>query len=212
MTTLSSPRPRLEEAANVLTHGIGVLAALTAAATLIPLAAIRGSASQVVGTSIFVATLVTLYLASTAYHAARTPHLKARLKVVDHAAIYLLIAGTYTPFTLGALGGGWGWSLFGVIWGLAAAGVVFKIFTTGRFRAVSTLLYVAMGWLVIVAVGPLVRQVAWTTMAWLLAGGLAYTVGTAFYLARRLPFGHAIWHLFVLAGSLCHAVAVVTIL
>jgi hemolysin III len=209
---MSSPHPRLEEAANILTHGIGVLAALTAAATLIPLAAIRGSASQVVGTSVFAATLVALYSASTAYHAARTPRWKARLKVMDHAAIYLLIAGTYTPFTLGALRGGWGWSLFGVIWGLAAVGVVFKLFTTGRFRAVSTLLYVAMGWLILVAVGPLVRQLTSTTLAWLLAGGLAYTVGTVFYLARRLPFGHAIWHLFVLAGSLCHAVAVVTIL
>ncbi|MEJ2206819.1 MAG: hemolysin III family protein [Gemmatimonadota bacterium] len=202
----------MEEAANTLTHGVGVLAALTAAATLVPLAATRGSAGQIVGTSIFTVTLVALYSASTAYHAASTPRWKARLKVVDHAAIYLLIAGTYTPFTLGVLGGGWGWSLFGVTWGLAVAGVVFKLFTAGRFNAVSTVLYVAMGWLVLVAAGPLARQLTTTTLAWLLAGGLAYTAGTAFYLARHLRFGHAIWHLFVLTGSLCHAVAVVTIL
>ncbi len=212
MAPPSSPHLRLEEAANILTHGVGVLAALTAAATLIPLAAVRGSTWHVVGTSVFTATLVTLYSVSTAYHAARTRRWKARLRVVDHAAIYLLIAGTYTPFTLGVLRGGWGWSLFGVIWGLAVAGIVFKLFTTGRFKVVSTLLYVAMGWLILVAVVPVARQLGPTTLAWLVAGGLAYTLGTAFFGARRLRFGHAIWHLFVLAGSLCHTVAVVTIL
>jgi hemolysin III len=203
---------RREEMANTLTHGVGMLAALGAGATLITLAAYRSSVWHIVATSIFVATLVMLYGASTAYHAVRSPTWKARLKVVDHAAIYLLIAGTYTPFTIGALRGGWGWSLFGVIWALAALGVVFKLFTAGRFKRVSTLIYVAMGWLVLIAVGPLVRHLEPVTLSWLLGGGVAYTAGTAFYLSRRMPFAHAVWHLFVLTGSLCHSMAVLTLL
>jgi hemolysin III len=203
---------RREEMANTLTHGVGMLAALGAGATLITLAAYRSSVWHIVATSIFVATLVMLYGASTAYHAVRSPTWKARLKVVDHAAIYLLIAGTYTPFTIGALRGGGGWSLFGAIWALAALGVVFKLFTAGRFKRVSTLIYVAMGWLVLIAVGPLVRHLEPVTLSWLLGGGVAYTAGTAFYLSRRMPFAHAVWHLFVLTGSLCHSMAVLTLL
>jgi hemolysin III len=163
-----------------------------------------------VGASIFVATLILLYGASTSYHLASGTRVKERLKVLDHAAIYLLIAGTYTPFTLAGLRGAWGWSLFGVIWGLAAGGVVFKLFFTGRFRVVSTGIYIAMGWLVLIAIVPLVRALDAGTLAWLVAGGITYTAGTLFYHSRRL-YAHAIWHLFVLGGSVCHAIAVASL-
>jgi hemolysin III len=206
----SGGAPR-EELANTVTHGIGVVGALAAAATLITLAATRGTVWHVVGASVFSGALLLLYGASTAYHAAQVPRWKTRLKILDHSAIYVLIAGTYTPFTLAALRGGWGWSLFGVIWGLAVVGVVFKFFTAGRFRRASTLIYVGMGWLVLIAAGPLVRALTPATLAWLVAGGVAYTAGTAFYHTRRIRFGHAVWHGFVLLGSVCHAVAVATL-
>ena len=198
------------ERANTITHAIGVAASVLGGAGLIVLAALRGTAWDVVGVSVFAGTLILLYTASTAYHAARHPVVRVRLKVLDHCAIYLLIAGSYTPFTIGGLRGGWGWSLFGVIWGLAVAGVVFKFFFTGRFRLVSTGIYVAMGWLVLIAAGPMLTRLAPITLAWLLAGGIAYTAGTPLYHATRLRYSHALWHLFVLAGSACHAVAVAT--
>lgn len=201
---------RNEELANTITHALGVAAGLLGGACLIVLAALRGTAWDVVGVSIFVATLLALYTASTAYHAARHPQVRQRLKVLDHCAIYLLIAGSYTPFMIGRLRGGWGWSLFGVIWGLALFGVVFKLFFTGRFRLLSTAIYVAMGWLVLIAIGPMLRNLAPATLAWLVAGGIAYTAGTPFYHNSRLRYAHAVWHLFVLAGSACHAIAVAT--
>lgn len=203
-----SDDPR-QELANALTHGVGALAAVAATAVLVTFAALRADATAVVGTAVFGATLILLYTASTVYHAVRRPALKERLKVADHAAIYLLIAGTYTPIVLSGLGGGWGWSLFGVAWGLAAAGVIFKLFFTGRFPRVSTALYVAMGWMVIVAIGPMLERLSGATLAWLVAGGVTYTAGTLFYHSRR-PYAHAVWHLFVLGGSVCHAVAVGT--
>jgi hemolysin III len=198
----------LEEAANAATHGMGVVLSLAGGATLIVMAALAGSPWKVVGVAVFTAALVALYSASTGYHLARAERLKERLKVLDHAAIYLLIAGTYTPFTLDALRGPWGWTLFGVIWGLAVAGVVFKLFFTGRLPRLSTAIYVSMGWLVLLAAGPLVRQLEPRTLVWLVAGGIAYTAGTAFYHSRRIPYGHTVWHLFVLTGSLCHGIAV----
>lgn len=197
-----------EEWANTLTHAVGVLAAASGGALLITLASLGGDPWRIVGAAVFTTTLLLLYSASSLYHAARTPELKKRLKILDHAAIYLLIAGTYTPFTLGGLRGGWGWSLFGVIWGLAVGGVVFKLFSAGRFRLVSTLIYLAMGWLVLIAAGPMVRLLDASVLAWLVAGGLAYTSGTVFYHNHRIPYSHAVWHLFVLAGSACHGVAV----
>lgn len=189
---------------------MGVLAALLGGTGLIILASVRGDVWRIVGAAVFVATLVTLYAASTAYHAARSERIKRRLKVLDHCAIYLLIAGSYTPFLLNDLRGPWGWSLFGVIWGLAVAGIAFKFFFTGRFRLVSTLLYLLMGWLVLIAAVPMLRNMQVTTLAWLAAGGLAYTAGTPFYHAVRMRYAHAVWHLFVLAGSACHAIAVAT--
>ena len=196
-----------EELANTLTHGTGILASVAATVVLVGLAVEAGTVA-VVGASIFGGSLILLYTASTLYHATRTPTTKTRLKVLDHCAIYVLIAGTYTPFTLVGLRGAWGWSLLGVIWGLAAAGVVFKLFWTGRFPKVSTALYIAMGWLIVIAAVPTVRALSPHTLAWLFGGGVAYTSGTFFYHNRRIPYAHAIWHVFVLAGSVSHAIAV----
>ena len=197
-----------EEWVNALTHGFGIVAATAGGAVLITLAAVFGDALRVATATVFVVTLILLYTASTLYHAARQERIKARLKVFDHCAIFLLIAGTYTPFTLVALRGTWGWTLFGLIWTLAVIGVVFKLFYTGRFKRTSTAIYVAMGWLVIVAVGPLSQALPAWTVACLIGGGVAYSAGTPFYLSRRIPYAHAIWHAFVLGGSVLHFIAV----
>jgi len=198
-----------EELANALSHGAGFVAALAALPVLVVSAAGQGGAADVVGSAVFGATIAILYLASTAYHL--VPHgsrAKGWLRRVDHGAIYLLIAGTYTPFTLGVLGGPWGWSLFGVVWGLAAVGMALKLAAGVRWPVVSTLVYVAMGWLVLVAIRPLLERVPGPGIALLVAGGVAYTAGVAFYAASRLRFAHFIWHLFVLAGTTLHFFAV----
>ena len=197
-----------DEIANALTHGLGAAAALAGGAVLITLAAIHGDGWQLAGAIVFGITLLLLYTASTLYHAIQHPVAKGRLKVFDHCAIYLLIAGTYTPFTLVGLRGPWGWGLFAAIWTLALAGVVFKLFYTGRFKRLSTLIYIAMGWLVIVAIKPMWRSLDGFTLGWLLAGGVFYTLGTYFYHREQVRYSHAIWHLFVLAGSVCHFVSV----
>ncbi len=195
------------ELANVVTHGAGLVASVAALTLLVIAAARGGDAWEIVGAAIFGTTLVLLYLASTLYHAVESPIARARLKVFDHAAIYLLIAGSYTPFMIGVLRGGWGWSMLGVIWGLALAGVVFKLFLTGKYQKLSTLIYVLMGWLVLIAAVPMFNLMSGPTLGWLVAGGVTYTAGTLFYHNERLRHAHAIWHLFVLAGSLCHAIA-----
>lgn len=197
-----------EEIWNALTHGVGVAAAVAGGAVLVTLAAIFGDVWQIVGAVVYTITLVLLFTASTLYHAIPHEVAKRRLKVADHCAIFLLIAGTYTPFTLVGLRGTWGWALFGVIWALAIAGIAFKLFFTGRFKKLSTLIYVLMGWLVVVAAVPLAQSVSALTLGLLIAGGLAYTGGTLFYLNRRIPYSHAIWHVFVLIGSACHFAAV----
>ena len=203
------PQTLGEEIANSLTHGAGLLTSLAALPVLVLAAAGRRDPWQLVGGAIFGATLVLLYLASTLYHALPASRAKRALRVLDHAAIYLLIAGTYTPFTLGALRGPWGWTLLGIIWGLALLGIAAKCAVGFRFPRLSTVLYVAMGWLVIVAIQPLVTHVSPAGIAWLVAGGLCYTGGVAFYATDgRLRYGHAIWHLFVVAGSVCHFCAV----
>jgi hemolysin III len=196
------------ELANTVTHGLGVAASVAALCILVVMAARGGDPWEVVGVSIFGATLILLYLASTLYHAVAHPNLKSRLKVLDHCAIYLLIAGTYTPFMIGVLRGGWGWTMFGVIWGLAMAGVVFKLFFTGRFPKLSTLIYVLMGWLVLIAAVPMFTLMSPTVLTWLVAGGVTYTAGTVFYHNDRFRHAHAVWHLFVVGGSVCHALAV----
>lgn len=197
-----------EEFANALTHGLGATAALAGGAVLITLAALYGDGWQLASAIVFGTSLLLLYVASTLYHAAQHPVTKGRLKVFDHCAIYLLIAGTYTPFTLIGLRGPWGWSLFAAIWTLALAGVVFKLFYTGRFKLLSTAIYITMGWLVVVAIKPLLGALDGWTLGWMFAGGAFYTLGTVFYHRPSLPYSHAIWHLFVLGGSVCHYVAV----
>ncbi|TWT21508.1 hemolysin III family protein [Luteimonas marina] len=197
-----------DEIASALTHGFGAAAALAGGAVLITLAAIHGDAWQLGASIVFGVTLLLLYLASTLYHSIQHPVAKGRLKVFDHCAIYLLIAGTYTPFTLIGLRGPWGWGLFAAIWTLALAGVVFKLYYTGRFKKLSTLIYIAMGWLVLVAIKPMLTSLDAWTLGWLLAGGLFYTLGTYFYHRESIPYAHAIWHLFCIGGSVCHYVAV----
>ena len=197
-----------EEIASALTHGVCAAAALAGGAVLIALAALRGDGWQLTAAIVFGICQLLLYVASTLYHATSHPVAKTRLKVFDHCAIYLLIAGTYTPFTLVGLRGTLGWSLFAAIWTLALSGVVFKLFFTGRFKLLSTAIYVAMGWLVVVAIKPVMAALDNWTLGWLLAGGLFYTLGTVFYHRESIPFAHAIWHLFCIAGSVCHYVAV----
>ena len=209
---MKAARPQTlgEEIANAVTHGAGLVASIAALPLLILAAAGERDVWQIVGGAIFGATLVLLYLASTVYHALPACRAKQVLRVLDHSAIYLLIAGTYTPFTLGALRGPWGWALLGTIWALAILGVVAK-FTLGfRFPRLSTVLYIGMGWLVVIALHPLATSVSPTGLTWLVAGGLCYTGGVVFYATdTRIRYGHALWHLFVIGGSVCHFIAVI---
>lgn len=200
--------PPREELANRLTHGLGAALSVAGLGLLVVFSARYGDAWQVVSTAIFGTTLVLLYTSSTLYHSSRDDRRKVLLQKFDHAAIFLLIAGSYTPFLLVTLRGPWGWSLFGVVWGLAIIGVALKFWFAGRFRVVSTLIYIGLGWLVMVAIKPLMAALPAGGLKLLIAGGLCYTGGTVFYLWKRLPYQHAIWHLFVLAGSACHWVAV----
>jgi hemolysin III len=197
-----------EEIANSITHGVGLLLAIAGLATLVAFAALRGTAWHIVGCSIFGATLVLSYLTSTLYHSWPTVRTKSILRIFDHCAIFLLIAGTYTPFMLVNLRGPWGWSLFGVVWGIATLGIVFKVTMLRKWTVVSVALYVAMGWVVVVATKPMLSAVAPGGLLLLLLGGLAYTGGVVFYAWRRIPYHHAVWHLFVLAGSVFHFFAV----
>ena len=208
MKTVTQTYPFWEEFVNVLSHGVGLLLSIAALTLMVVFASLDGNAWHIVGAAIFGASLVVLYLASTLFHGVRKPDVRKWLNVLDHAAIYILIAGTYTPFLLVTLNGAWGWSLFGVIWGLAIAGVVFKIFFTGRFNAVSTIVYVLMGWLIVIAIVPLFENLPTAGLIWLVAGGISYSVGAVFFMFDRLPFNHAIFHFLVLGGSVCHFFAV----
>ena len=197
------------ELANAITHAIGVVLALIGLAVMVTLASLHGGTRQVVSYSIYGVTLVLLYAASTVYHGIRLPRAKRILRILDHIAIYLLIAGTYTPFALITLRGAWGWSLLGIIWALAGIGVVFKCFFTGRFARTSTLVYLAMGWLALVAVRQLFAHLPVSGLVLLFAGGLCYSAGVVFFACdHKWRFNHAIWHLFVLGGSICHFFAV----
>lgn len=199
---------RREEYANIATHGFGVVLSIVALVLMVSYAVRDGDPYHIVSVSIFGATLILLYLMSTLYHAITHPKTKYVFRVLDHSSIYLLIAGSYTPFTLVLLRGGWGWTLFGLSWGLALCGVVFKIFFTKRFNLLSTLMYIGLGWLVIIAIKPAMQTIPPGALGLLLAGGLLYTGGVAFYLWRRIPYHHAIWHGFVMGGSFCHFLAV----
>ncbi len=198
----------IEELANGITHGIGLALSVVGLIALVVLSVMRGNAWHIAGCTTFGVTLVLLYAASTLYHSLHTPRLKRILKILDHAAIYLLIAGTYTPFALVNLRGFWGWTLFSLVWGLSVFGILWKLFHVERFQIVSTLVYIAMGWLVLIAIKPVMSAVPLSGIVWLATGGLFYTVGVLFFALKRVPYNHAIWHVFVMAGSICHYLAV----
>lgn len=211
MTTITQSHARPvdpEEWANLLTHAIGLVASLIGGAVLIWLTVRGGDGWNIAAAVVYSLSMLLLYIASTAYHGVTHPVAKARLKIFDHCAIYVLIAGTYTPVTLIGLRGPTGWILFAAVWSLALLGIVFKLFFTGRFKRTSTLLYVAMGWLVLFALKPVIHALSTAALAWLLAGGMFYTLGTVFYLSKRIRYSHAIWHVFVLLGSVSHFVSV----
>jgi hemolysin III len=197
-----------EEIAHSTIHGLGAVLSALGLMLLIVRASRTGDPWCTISFAIFGATMVLLYVSSTLYHALIPTRARKVFKILDHAAIYLLIAGTYTPFLLVSLRGSWGWSLFGIVWGLAIGGVLFKVFCVGRYKLVSTLLYLGMGWLGLIAAKPLLSQVPKGGLIWLLAGGLAYSAGTIFYHWRGMKYHHAVWHIFVLAGTLCHFWAV----
>jgi hemolysin III len=198
------PLTRGEELANSLTHAAGTLLATAGLTVLVSFAALRGTTWHVVSCSVYGATLVLLFKASTLYHLAEHPPTKRVLRVLDHSSIFLLIAGTYTPFALVSLRGPWGWTLFGVVWGLAVLGILGESLSAHRFRLIAVPIYIAMGWLVVLALKPLLTAVPLGGVLWLFGGGLFYTVGVVFYAWRGKRYTHTVWHLFVLAGSVCH--------
>jgi hemolysin III len=197
-----------EEVAHVITHGVGALLSIAGLVLLVLRAVQNGGAIHVVSFSIFGTSAILLYTASAVYHAFAGSKHRRLLKVMDHSLIYVLIAGTYTPFLLVGLRGAWGWSLFGVVWGLTIVGIVFKVFYAGRFKLVSTLLYLGLGWLCVIAAKPMLENVPTGALWWLLAGGFAYSLGTIFYMRKRMAYHHAVWHVFVMAGTACHFQAV----
>ena len=199
---------RGEEIANSVSHGAGFLAAIAVSPVLVLSAVQRGVAAGIVGASVFAFTMMLLYITSALYHILPRNKAKGVFHILDHGAIYLLIAGTYTPFTLGVLRGAWGWTLFGLVWGIAVVGVVLKSIGGVRYKRLSTLLYLAMGWLIIIAAKPLWLNMSSQGLFWLAAGGGAYTAGVGFYAAKRIRYAHFIWHLFVIAGTVCHFIAV----
>ena len=193
-----------EEIANRITHGIGTVLSIAGLVILIILAAMQSDAWKIVSFSIYGTALILLYLASTLYHSFTNEKIKSILKLIDHASIYILIAGTYTPFMLINLRGPWGWSIFGLIWALALIGIIFKIFFIGKANRLSLVIYVLMGWLCLVALKEMLIKIPPGGMIWLGLGGILYTTGVIFYVWRKLPYNHAVWHLFVLAGSISH--------
>ncbi len=197
-----------EEIANSVTHGIGLILAIAGLAVLTAFASRLGNAWHVVSCTIFATTLILQYTFSTLYHSIQLPRAKSVMRVLDHSAIFLLIAGTYTPFMLVNLRGTWGWTLFGIVWTLALLGVLFQVSLLRRWQGISLALYIGMGWVVVIAIKPMLASVAPGGLLLLLLGGLAYTSGVVFYLWERLRYNHAIWHGFVLAGSILHFFAV----
>ena len=198
----------LEEKTNIISHAIGFFLSVVALVLMLVRAGLYGDIWHLLGAAIFGISLISLYAASTLYHSARDPKLRSRLRIIDHATIYILIAGTYTPFTLITLNGSVGWLIFGVSWGMAVAGVTLKVFFTGKFGALSTLMYVLMGWIIVFAITPLVNSLSSQGLYWLFAGGVAYTTGAIIYSIKSIKFNHAIFHIFVLLGSFCHFVSI----
>ncbi len=200
--------PPAEERINIISHMLGLLFSVVGVVFLVIKAAAYGSDVHIVSVSVFGASLIALYTASTMYHSATDPTIRTALRTVDHCAIYILIAGTYTPFTLVTLQGTLGWTIFGLAWGMALTGITLKLFFTGRFERLSTSMYVLMGWMMVFAIKPLIAALSSQGLVWLAAGGIAYTIGALLYSIKKLPFGHAIFHLLVVLGSACHFVAV----
>ena len=197
-----------QEFVNAATHGVGAALSIAGLCFMVVYAAGLGDAYRVVSVSVFGGAMVLLYLASTLYHAIPHTPTKNAFRMVDHVSIYLLIAGTYTPFTLVSMRGSWGWTLFGFTWGLAVIGIVFKLFFRGRYSNMTVLTYVAMGWVCVIAAKPVIAAVPGGALIWLAIGGLLYTGGVGFYLWEKLPYHHGIWHLFVMSGTFCHFVSV----
>lgn len=197
-----------EEKANIISHAIGLVLSIVALILLVVRASLYGNAWHIVSVCIFGASLISLYAASTFYHGAKDPKIRSRLRIFDHATIYVLIAGTYTPFTLVTLSGPVGWTIFAVSWAMAVTGITLKLFFTGRFNVLSTLMYVFMGWIIVFAISPLIENLSSGGLFWLIAGGVAYTTGAILYSIKKIPFNHAIFHLFVLLGSFCHFISV----
>jgi hemolysin III len=198
----------LEEKTNIISHAIGLVLSIAALVLLVLRASLYGNAWHIVSASIFGFSLISLYAASTVYHSATDPKRRSRMRVIDHATIYVLIAGTYTPFTLVTLNGSIGWVIFGASWGMAIAGITLKLFFTGKYNVLSTLMYVFMGWIIVFAITPLINSLSTEGLFWLFAGGVAYTTGAIIYSIKKIKFNHAIFHLFVLLGSFCHFVSV----
>ncbi len=208
VSTLTSSRDRLEEILNAITHGVGATLSMAGLVALMVAAYLYGNIWHRISFSIYGTSLLLLYLASTLYHSFRNEKVKYIFKICDHAAIYLLIAGTYTPFCLVILQGTLGWTVFGIVWGLALIGITQQILFVKRFKVFSTICYIVMGWLIIFFIRPIAAALPVAGLYWLVAGGLLYTIGAFFYLCRRLSFNHTIWHLFVLGGSLCHFITI----
>ncbi len=200
--------PPIEEKINIISHGLGFVLSIMALGFLVVRASNHGDVWHIVSFSIFGASLIVLYAVSTIYHSTKKPELRCRLRILDHASIYILIAGTYTPFTLVTLQGTTGWVIFGVSWALALCGIILKLFFTGRYRLLSTSMYVFMGWIIVFAIKPLIANLSSDGLFWLVAGGLAYTLGAILYSIKKIKFNHAIFHIFVLMGSICHFVSV----
>lgn len=194
----------IEEEINIISHAIGLILSIVAFVLLVTHANLHGNAWHIVSFSIFGASLIILYATSTFYHSAKNPELRSRLRIIDHAAIYVLIAGTYTPLTLVTLNGQIGWVIFGTSWTLALIGIILKLFFTGKYKSISTLLYVLMGWVIVFAIGPLKSNLSLEGLFWLFAGGIAYTIGAILYSIKKIQFNHAIFHVFVLIGSISH--------
>ena len=198
----------LEEKTNIISHALGLILSVIALLLMLVRASQYGNIWHIVSVSIFGVSLITLYAASTFYHSAKDPRRRARLRVIDHATIYTLIAGTYTPFTLVVLHGSVGWMVFGASWAMAITGITLKLFFTGRFNILSTMMYVFMGWIIVFAITPLIESLSTEGLFWLFAGGVAYTTGAILYSIKKIKFNHAIFHMFVLLGSACHFVSV----
>ena len=198
----------IEEKINIISHATGFIISIVALVLLVTYANLLGDVWHIVSFSIFGASLIILYAASTFYHSAKNPELRNRLKVIDHASIYVLIAGTYTPFTLVTLNGTIGWVIFGTTWGLALTGIILKLFFTGKYDLFSTIMYVLMGWVIVFAIKPLINNLPLEGLLWLFAGGISYTIGAILYSIKKIKFNHAIFHMFVLLGSFCHFMSV----